>query len=124
MNNKIAIILLIAFLPIGICSAHESERIEKLETELEELRLQVFILVASIAQKNEEQASDSSKSEKWQFRENWRKLEVGMEPSQVREILGEPRRADGGMFSTWHYQNAGSVTFHKREIYRWDEPLF
>lgn len=129
MINKLAIILLIAFLPFGICGAHESERIDKIEKELEELReqlgLALFMLMASDAsEQNDETVSESSAAEKWQSLENWRKLQIGMEPNEVREILGEPKRVDGGDFFSWYYQNSGRVVFHDGALWQWQEPLF
>jgi HD superfamily phosphodiesterase len=57
--------------------------------------------------------------------ENWRRLKTGMTPSQVRAILGEPRRINGGYVSTWNYSNNithSHVTFVDDELSSWTEP--
>jgi hypothetical protein len=33
----------------------------------------------------------------------WRRLEIGMSPSQVRQILGEPKKIDSGYYTRWYY---------------------
>lgn len=33
----------------------------------------------------------------------WRRLEIGMTASQVRQILGEPKKIDSGYFTRWYY---------------------
>ena len=45
-----------------------------------------------------------------------------MRPIEVREILGDAHRVDGGYFTPWHYQNGGEVTFANEEVNEWTEP--
>jgi hypothetical protein len=52
----------------------------------------------------------------------WRALRKDMTMPEVRSILGEPSRVDGGSFTTWHYPNYGTVTFYKDVVYLWREP--
>ena len=52
----------------------------------------------------------------------WRTLRKDMSMGDVRSILGEPSRIDGGSFTTWHYPNYGTVTFYKDVVYLWREP--
>ena len=45
-----------------------------------------------------------------------------MRPIEVREILGDAHRVDGGYFTRWQYQNGGEVTFANEEVNKWTEP--
>jgi hypothetical protein len=45
-----------------------------------------------------------------------------MRPIEVREILGEAHRVDGGYFTRWSYQNGGVVVFANEEVHEWTEP--
>jgi outer membrane protein assembly factor BamE (lipoprotein component of BamABCDE complex) len=53
---------------------------------------------------------------------NWRKLTKDMSTSDVKKILGEPHRVDGGTFTHWYYQNHGGVIFYEGKVDRWMEP--
>jgi hypothetical protein len=46
----------------------------------------------------------------------------GMRPIEVREILGDAHRVDGGYFTRWHYKNGGAVVFANEEVNEWTEP--
>jgi len=58
----------------------------------------------------------------------WRRLEKGMSYSQVRQILGEPRKIDSGSIDVWFYGAqslfgaASSVEFIGNVVYGWNEP--
>ncbi len=58
----------------------------------------------------------------------WRRLEKGMSYSQVRQILGEPRRIDSGSIDVWYYGvssrygGASSVNFYGTFVTGWNEP--
>jgi hypothetical protein len=52
----------------------------------------------------------------------WRQLRKDMSQNDVRSLLGEPKRIQGGPFATWSYSNFGSVTFYKDVVYSWQEP--
>lgn len=53
---------------------------------------------------------------------SWRQLKRGMSESQVRSILGEPGKIDGGTFAFWRYKNGGTVTFYQDKLDSWSEP--
>ncbi len=40
----------------------------------------------------------------------------------MREILGEPKRIEGGFIEDWYYQNEGKVEFLQGGLNRWSEP--
>ena len=58
----------------------------------------------------------------------WRRLEKGMSYSQVRQILGEPRKINSGPFTYWHYGPGDSVVssetvkFYNDVVDGWKEP--
>jgi hypothetical protein len=53
---------------------------------------------------------------------NWRRLTTDMGYSDVRKLLGEPTRVDGGQLAHWHYPNGGQVFFTFGKVERWQEP--
>ena len=61
-------------------------------------------------------------SDGWKSLANWRQLTTGMTPIDVRGLLGEPQRVDGGEFANWYYPNRGSVGFYSGKLNRWQEP--
>jgi len=58
----------------------------------------------------------------------WRRITKGLSRDQVRGILGEPVKINGGAFETWYYgQTAspygpGTVRFYPNDVYEWVEP--
>jgi hypothetical protein len=60
--------------------------------------------------------------EGWKSVSNWRKLKTDMEYDEVRMILGEPHRIDGGGVARWYYQNGGKATFIGDKLQSWEEP--
>lgn len=53
---------------------------------------------------------------------NWRRLREGMSYEQVRELLGEPGRINGGGLAFWYFPNGGEVTFMSGLVTEWREP--
>ena len=101
--------------------AHDSNRIEQLEREVQELEKRLSIL-ESILQNETDEKELVVNSNGWKSVANWRKLSTGMSPSTVREILGEPKRIDGGSIAIWSYGNDGIVSFFEGKLDRWSEP--
>lgn len=112
-------------IPLLVLSAvfadQNSSRIDQIEKELQEIKASLSRLNAILSPPDTVTAS-SSQLERWQAVANWRKLETGFSPSQVRQILGEPFRIDGGTVATWKYSNGGRVTFMSNRLYSWSEP--
>jgi outer membrane protein assembly factor BamE (lipoprotein component of BamABCDE complex) len=58
--------------------------------------------------------------------QQWRKLRKGMKPGEVRELLGEPERIEGGFHTYWYYLSNKAVGFivfdDYNKVYGWDEP--
>ena len=117
-------ITIIGFLSLFIAFnsyADDSDRIDKLEKEVQELKLRISKLESLLS--NPAAAQDVvTSSDGWKSIANWRKLTKGMAPSDVRKILGEPQRVDGGDLAVWYYQNDGAVFFFGGKVNRWMEP--
>lgn len=65
--------------------------------------------------------------ERWRNRVNWRSLTKGMSREDVRRVLGEPNRIEGGSFEHWYYGPLGTsarVTFYSDVVSSWTEPSF
>jgi hypothetical protein len=45
-----------------------------------------------------------------------------MTTDEVRDILGEPARLDGGTVANWIYPNGGHATFYRDKLNQWVEP--
>jgi hypothetical protein len=59
---------------------------------------------------------------------SWRQISKGLSRDQVRSILGEPRKIEGGAFESWFYGSGSymgapsSVSFYLSTVYSWSEP--
>jgi len=117
-------IIIIAILSLGVTFnsyADESDRIDQLEKEVQELKLRISKLENLL---NDSSVSNelASSHEGWKSVSNWRKLTTGMNADDVRKLLGEPQRVDGGDFADWYYENGGIVMFAFGNVNRWKEP--
>ena len=117
-------ITFIGFLLLAVAfnsNAQDSDRIDQLEKEIQEIKLRLLKLESLLSNPSKAQELVKS-SEGWKSVMNWRKLTTGMSTSDVQEILGAPHRVDGGTFTTWYYQNRGEVFFYDGKVDRWMEP--
>ncbi len=115
---------IIGFLLLAVAinsNAHDSDRVEKLEKEIQELKLRVSKLESLLSNPSKAQEPVTS-SEGWKSILNWRMLTTDMSTSDVQKILGAPHRVDGGVIAHWYYQNGGEVTFFDGKVHRWREP--
>ena len=95
------------------------ERLNRLESEVQDLRSRIEKLEGSKAQLS----SPSSKTkEGWKELSNWRSLKKGMSYDDVRGFLGEPERISGGTITDWFYPNAGRVVYYDDRLDHWSEP--
>jgi hypothetical protein len=59
---------------------------------------------------------------------SWRRITKGLSRDQVRAILGEPRKVEGGDFEKWYYGRdiyygaSASVIFYSNAVDSWSEP--
>ena len=101
--------------------ANDSERISQLENEVNELKLRIQKLENFPPNTSNQQkqvlANEGAKSIA-----NWRKLNRGMSYNDVRGLLGEPLRIEGGGIATWRYASNGNVVFIRDKLSSWDEP--
>ncbi len=101
--------------------AQDSVRIDQLEKEIQELKIRVSELESMLSSPSSHQEVAPS-SEGWKSIANWRSLSTDMGPDDVKKLLGEPHRIDGGKIAFWYYQNNGQVTFLDGKVHRWTEP--
>jgi len=101
--------------------AQDSDRIKQLEKEIQEIKLRLSNLEAPQGNSNNRQKPVVS-SAGWKFLANWRALEKGMTPNDVRATLGEPERIRAGGITVWLYPNHGDVTFYEGKVNGWTEP--
>jgi len=117
-------IAIVGFLSLAVAfnsNAQDIDRIGQLEKEIQELKLRVSKLESLLSNPGKDRELVPS-GEGWKSVMNWRKLTRGMDPSDVRQILGEPHRVDGGTFAQWQYQNGGRIVFYEGKVDRWTEP--
>jgi ABC-type bacteriocin/lantibiotic exporter with double-glycine peptidase domain len=120
----IKVIIVSAFLSFAVIfssHAQNGDRIGQLEKEIQELKARVSRLEPLLNEPSRAQGIDTS-GERWKSLANWRKLSTDMSASEVRTILGEPERLDGGSVARWYYQNGGRVTFISGRVSQWVEP--
>ena len=123
-KTMIKTVTILVFLSLGVAFnsyADDSDRIDRLEKEVQELKLRISKIESLI--------SDYSKSkelapshEGWKSVSNWRELTTDMSEGDVRKILGEPYRVEGGVIATWYYRNDGEVGFYQGKVDSWTEP--
>lgn len=117
-------IAIIGFLSLAVAFnsyAHDSDRIDQLEKEIQETKHRLSKLESLLSSPSKAQEPVTS-GEGWKSVKNWRTLTTDMSTSDVQKILGEPYRVDGGNIATWYYQNDGIVNFYKGKVHDWREP--
>lgn len=118
-------IVIIGFLLLGVAfnaSANDSDRIDKLEKQIQEINLRLSKLESLLSNPSKAQERVTP-SEGWKSVSNWRKLQTGMSTSDVRSILGAPERVKGGLITLWYYPHEGKVTFTDGKVFQWKEPV-
>jgi phage pi2 protein 07 len=130
MVGKKSIAVMI-FLFVSLSSyAHDGDRIDQLEQEIQDTKERISKLESMLQQKGDEKALVVTEDEKelvvtedgWKSVANWKKLTTGMSTTTVREILGEPKKIDSGYILHWSYGNGGIVSFYDEKLHRWSEP--
>ena len=117
-------IIAIILLSLGVTFnsyADDSDRIDQLEKEVQELKVRISKIESLLSNPNAAQEVVTS-SEGYKSIANWRKLTTDMGYSDVRKILGEPQRVDGGSIAEWYYPNGGTVIFQRNKAWQWREP--
>lgn len=121
MVTKLAVAVILSLVTTLSSYAHDSDRIEQLEREVQETKERLSILESILQNKNDEKEHVIT-GDGWESVANWRKLTIGMNTSTVQKILGDAHRIEGGTIAIWYYKNEGTVTFMKGKVYSWSEP--
>ena len=106
---------------VSNCYANDSERINRLENEIQEIKRRLSI-IESPQSASPINTKPAAVSDGWKHLPNWRQLKTGMSPAEVKAILGEPNKVNGGEVATWRYTNGGTVGFISDKLLRWNEP--
>ena len=117
-------IIIIVYLSLGVTYnsyAHDSERLEQLEQDLQETKERLSELESTLKNTSKDKAVVKT-NDGWKYVSNWRMLKQGMSYDDVRNILGEPQRIRGGSVATWYYKNKSEVTFLSNSLHSWQEP--
>ena len=125
-NNNVSvtantIVYIILFIPVFALSQNV-ERIEALEKRVAQLEKQLDDLEKVVVHysNNKKVSGGNPKSIS-----NWRKLEKGMSQSNVRRLLGEPKKVNGGYLTYWYYSSSSLsqyVIFDNNEkVHGWAE---
>ena len=101
--------------------ASDSDRIKQLEKDVQELKLRLSKIEAPQGTSTSQTKAVPS-SEGWKSLANWRSLKKGMSDDDVRAILGEPDRIEGGILTRWLFTNRGYVRFYEDKLDGWSEP--
>ncbi len=121
MVPRLAIAVILSLVATFSSYAHDSDRIEQLEREVQETKQRLSILESELQSNNDENelviADDG-----WKSVANWKKLTYGMSALRVKEILGDPHKIDGAKSAVWSYSNGGVVRINDGNVSRWSEP--
>ncbi len=121
MVTRLAIAVILSLVATSSSYAHDSDRIEQLEREVQETKQRLSILESMLRKKNHKKELVIT-DDGWKSIANWRKLTTGMSTSTVQKILGEPQRVVGGTSTLWNYENGGYLTFYNGKLDGWSEP--
>lgn len=116
--------IIIGFLSLAVAfnaNAQNIDRIDQLEKEIQEIKLRLSKLESLFGNPSNAQEV-LTLGQGWKSVVSWRKLTTNMNYSDVKDILGEPHRVDGGTLANWYYQNGGRVTFFDGKVTQWTEP--
>lgn len=140
MKKVISLKMLITFFLIVFCiqdsASAQQNKIEALQTKVEKLQQKVSQLESKVERleklflsKKDTSASfqRSVNSDRWENKQNWRRLKRGMSKEEVRQILDEPHRIIAhSSGDTWDYPGlfGGSVYFDDNgRVESWSEPM-
>lgn len=121
MRFRTYTVVLIVFFTSFSSYAQDEDRIDRLEQEIKDLTIRVLEL-ETILQLNSSESKIEPSDYPWKSQANWRTLSTGMSKTEVRGILGEPMRIDGGDLAIWYYENNGRVYFYGESMDSWSEP--
>lgn len=117
-------ITFIGFLALSVAlnvHADDSARIDRLEKQVQELKVRLSDLESQLNDQDEVQEFVAN-GDGWKSLANWRKLTTAMGYDDVERILGTPERVDGGNLARWYYPNRAEVVFMRGKVDSWSEP--
>lgn len=103
----------------------QEDDISQLQQKIAELELRVKELEGLLKASKELQENSSAPKFGWQNTKNWRDLKIGMNESQVKEMLGQPVKIIKGVKTLWYYPNiyCGYCSFDENgNLIGWNEP--
>ncbi len=119
--RKICIGFLLLVTAFSVNATADDERLAKLEKEIKEIKIRLSNLEKLVVGNNHFTPPVSA-GDGWKYLKSWRTLKSGMSYEDVRSILGEPSKIDGGSVAYWYYANGGKVIFVRDKIQSWEEP--
>ena len=130
MKKNFLIAFILLFSVSNYSYAHDNGRIDELEKRVMELEdtvssiKQLLLLAAMSSSEGKSETNEEDAKKKEEIKAKWRTIATGMTPKEVRAILGEPEKLDGGVYATWYYPKGGVVRFDRDKVHRWNEPRF
>ena len=118
---RLAIAVILSLVVTFSSYAHDSDRIEQLEREVQETKQRLSILESKLRNENDEKEL-VIEDDGWKSVANWRKLTYGMSTLSVKKILGDPHKIVGAKNAVWYYDNGGVVRMNDGNVDRWLEP--
>ena len=128
MLPRLAIAVILSLVVTFSSYAHDSDRIERLEREVQETKQRLSILESKLESKLQNTNDERDEKEPvitedgWKSVANWRKLSSGMSALSVKNLLGDPHKIDGAKNAVWYYDNGGVVRIIDGNVDRWSEP--
>jgi len=126
---RLAVAVILSLVATFSSYAHDSDRIEQLEREVQETKQRLSILESELRNKTDEKELVTAEEKEleiagdgWKSVANWRKLSYGMSELSVKKILGDPHKIDGAKNAVWYYDNGGVVRIVDGNVDRWSEP--
>ena len=119
--TRLSIAVILSFLATFGSYAHDSERIDQLEKEVQETKERLSILESKLRDQYDEEELEIT-DDGWKFEANWKKLTPGMSARKVKTLLGPPLKIDGAKNAAWYYENGGVVRIIDGNVDRWTEP--
>ncbi len=121
MASRLAFAVILLLLATFSSYAHDSDRIEQLERELQETKQRLSILESMLKDKKDDKELVKTDQGRKSVA-NWRNLATGMGPRRVQKILGYPQKVDGARNATWYYKDGGIVKFNDGYLSSWSVP--
>jgi hypothetical protein len=114
-------LMVLIHLPANTSAAQE-DRVDRLGKRISDLEKRIDtlerIVLTNTATKKTTKYPPAGK-------EDWRRLKTGMTEEQVKSILGEPLKVQGGIVAKWYYSEdlySAYVGFIYGSLTAWEEP--